>query len=203
MKSNIIGLTDCLRELDKLANATSVSSPEVRKAVEHLGNKGFAEWQTALDLKTPMFDDELDDTKLTTGWNGDTFYISATGENVFFTEFGTGVRPNHGTAYGSSLGFTPRSWSLGPGAGWLAEGDFWYLPKEVANKVYHSRRNESWWNHRVWYTKKYGMREKWYKRKKPHYKAYGHAPVNGTYKALKVMRSSEVMKAFAAEVFKS
>ena len=45
--------------------------------------------------------------------------LEAEGKKLFFAEFGTGINLNKGSSRGIELGYTPASWSLGEGKGYL------------------------------------------------------------------------------------
>ena len=210
MRSYIDGLTDCLRVLGQLSEGTSVSSSAVRTAVEHLGNKGYARWKTVNDLADradDMSQADIDSIYVRPPvWNGNTLTITETGNNLYFFEFGTGVKQNYRTEYGGQYGFYPTSWSGGPnGKGWLVgekrriyKGK-WMLPWSVSPQ---STRGLSLSYKKAWVTKSGEVHSKRYQRRVWAYWATGHRPVNGMYHAMKTMCSKDAMQAFAAEVFK-
>lgn len=66
--------------------------------------------------------------------------VTAHGYAVAFIEFGTGYLYNHGYPIQdlsrTGVPATPASWSIGPyGKGHLANKPYWYLPKDIAEKV--------------------------------------------------------------------
>lgn len=199
MKSYIDGLTECLSRLEKLEKSvSSKSTGPMRKAMEDLADAGHTEWRTAYDSLGDVDDGVNDAVVDLPRWQGDTLVLEASGDNLLFLEFGTGVRHNYKTKYGSQYGYYPSSWSAGPGGkGWLVGGmrrafhGKWPLPKGVIpSDTRGAQYDKKVVRH--WMTKKYGARTRTYHyhRDTPFaYWAEGHRPANGMYKAMRVMQS--------------
>ena len=52
-------------------------------------------------------------------FTSDGFTLTATGADIYFLEFGTGLNMDYSNPYASKLGFYPSSYSGGPGKGFL------------------------------------------------------------------------------------
>lgn len=209
MKSYVVGMTDCLRQLERLEKAVDGTkmSPEMKRAVERLGNIGWATWHTAITNLGDIDDGTTRNVVIDSpSWKGSTLTIRGHGDNILFVEFGTGVKFNHATKYGQSYGFFPTSWSASPnGKGWLVGAKRkrykgkWILPKGVIPDDQHGKQTVV---HRGYMTKKYGWRDKFYTRKTPIYWAVGHRPANGMYYAMKAMSNKNALGQFKIELLK-
>ena len=158
---SITGVKKLLNDLDKLKVEASPDIAINAKLKTFCGRLAEEGQQTAISCFATVEPENGETLRYkvnTAEWHGNTLVLSATGKDVVFLEFGTGVIHNKGNHPLSwKYGFTPTSWSRTHG-------------KQLISPTYEKQRG------------------KWYVFQGSDKPFEGHEPVMAMWNASKVMR---------------
>lgn len=173
------GYLNCIRHLEQLrTDVTAGSGGKIDAALDRMARGTRLSAESLYDQVKENPDYQASDIEVGYSIDGDTATISATGEQILFVEFGTGINNNYDSAsmVAGEYGFSPASWSM--------QNSQWLLPPK---SIYF----KGWWPA---YIERREVGEDGKERNIWHW-TEGHPPVDAMYHAFQELRREHFKKA--------